>query len=126
MAAYTDELGCIALLRFPQWLMEEHELPRGGRLLTVNAYLFDTEPIPDLLTHNRYTNFYPVIPEFGSHDRQRIAERKTEICEEEWERCERMGHDYLVRFPQRWRDGSPQHRITPAEDSAPVPSRQSD
>jgi Fe-S cluster assembly iron-binding protein IscA len=40
---------------------------------------------------------------------QRIGERKAEISEEEWQRCESLGHEYLRRFAGRWRNGSPLH-----------------
>jgi hypothetical protein len=115
VAAYTDELDCVAMLCFPSWLVEEHCLKLGSRLLTVNGYFLegevvdDLEPGPDDL--NQYFNFFPVIAEFVSDDSQRIAERKTAIAYEEWQRCERMGQDYLKRNQGQWRNGSPLHSI---------------
>jgi hypothetical protein len=48
VAAYTDELDCVALLSFPQWLAERYALTAGGRLLTVNLYEDGTSPVSDL------------------------------------------------------------------------------
>jgi hypothetical protein len=111
VAAYTDELDCVAVLGFPAWLVEEHNLKVGGRLLTVNTYRRGQRIMSDLMAGSRqlgrYVNFYPVIAEFVSDDVQRIAARKAEIVEEEWLRCERMGIESLQRFPNRWRNGSP-------------------
>jgi hypothetical protein len=111
VAAYTDELDCVALLRFPAWLVEEHDLKFGRRLLTVNTYMRGQRIAPDLAAGPRqlgqWVNFYPVIAEFVSDDVRRIAERKAAITEEEWKRCALMGNESLRSFPNRWRDGSP-------------------
>src|SRR5688572_27161776 len=40
VVAYTDELDCVAMLSFPSWLIEEHRLRLGSRLLTVNTYFY--------------------------------------------------------------------------------------
>jgi hypothetical protein len=111
VAAYTDELDCVALLSFPRWLVEEHDLKTGDRLLTVNSYSRGQCIAPDLIAGprqlGRWVIFYPVIAEFFSDDVQRILERKAEIAEEEWTRCEQMGSETLRRSPSRWRNGSP-------------------
>jgi hypothetical protein len=111
VAAYTDELDCIAMLQFPSRLAAEHALKPGGRLLTVNTYEAGSHVAADLMpgpsNMENYTNFFPVIADFFSDDHQRIARRKSEIPEEEWQRCLAMGADYRRRFPQRWRNGSP-------------------
>src|SRR5262249_15214702 len=79
VAAYTDELDCVVLLRFPAWLVEEHALETGDRLLTVNTSSRGQRVVPDLVPgprrFRRYVNFYPVIAEFFSDDLRRIAER---------------------------------------------------
>ena len=43
VAAYTDELDCVALLRFPDALVQRYGLREGTRLLTVNLYGEDVE-----------------------------------------------------------------------------------
>jgi hypothetical protein len=117
VAAYTDELDCVAMLCFPSWLVEEHALKLGSRLLTVNSYAYGSEVVADLEPGpndlNQYVNFFPVIAEFVSDDGQRIAERKTAIASEEWQRCQSMGRDYLQRNQGQWRNGSPLHSIKP-------------
>ena len=40
IAAYTDELACVAMLRLPKEpLVSKYSLLRGSRLLTVNTYV---------------------------------------------------------------------------------------
>jgi Fe-S cluster assembly iron-binding protein IscA len=111
VAAYTDELDCVALLKFSAGLVAEHNLKSGDRLLTVNTYSRDQQIAPDLqagpLQSGRYSNFYPVIAEFVSDDVMRITERKAEIGEDEWARCETMGRESLRKGPDGWRNGSP-------------------
>jgi hypothetical protein len=122
VAAYTDELDCVALLRFPSRLVEEFGLKTGAKLLTVNTYGRGQRIMSDLVAGprqtGRYSNFYPVIAEFVSDDVQRIAVRKTGIAEEEWMRCEQMGSESLRKFPHRWRSGSPFYSAQPAAESA--------
>jgi hypothetical protein len=64
VAAYTDELDCVALLRFPDEFARDYGLRPFSRLLTVNWY-WSGVPAPDLeigpLNLNRYGNFQPLI-----------------------------------------------------------------
>jgi hypothetical protein len=48
VAAYTDELDCVALLRFSEDLVDEYSLKVGTRLLTVNTYKNNMVFDPDL------------------------------------------------------------------------------
>jgi hypothetical protein len=111
VAAFTDELDCVAILRFPDWLAGEHNLKVGDRLLTVNTYNRVPAVVPDLIAgpkqYRRYGSFYPVIADFFSDDAARIARRKADIAEPEWDRCATMASTYLQRYPGRWRNGSP-------------------
>jgi hypothetical protein len=120
VAAYTDELDCVALLEFPDEFVEEYKLTVGSRLLTVNLYRRREKGLaPDLVPgerdHKRYGNFIPYIAEFLSEDNERIAARKAEISEEEWQRAEQMGREALQRCDGATRDGSPLLADEPAE-----------
>jgi hypothetical protein len=111
VAAYSDELDCVALLSFPGWLADRFGLLPGFRLLTVNTYMDEANLAPDLVAGprqlGRYTNFYPVIADFVSEDTERIDQRKATISEEEWRRCDELGEDYVRDSPGQWRNGSP-------------------
>ena len=111
VAAYTDELDCVAMLRFPRHLVRTHRLKPGSRLLTVNTYTMEGRGARDLVpgprTTHRYPDFFPLIAEFYSDDRDKIEARKLRIDEEEWDRCWQMGKEYYRRLPNLARDGSP-------------------
>jgi hypothetical protein len=113
VAAYTDELDCVVLLRFPDELAQEYGSRIGSRLLTANTYEWRSAQRPlkaDLWdgprSYRRHANLYPLIAEFLSDDRDRIEQRKSEIPEEEWARAYDLGVDLLSRGRPA-RDGRP-------------------
>jgi hypothetical protein len=118
VAAYTDELDCVAVLRFPPDASDE-PLDTGSRLLTVNtygrgdSYSADLDPGPRQL--HRWVSFYPIIADFICADRRQVQDRKKEIEEEEWERAQTLGVAYCAARPGLWRDGAPCRSHMPAE-----------
>ena len=111
VAAYTDELDCIALLEFPVSLVESGNLKIGDRLLTVNTYSVGPTISPDLEngpeSYNRYNNFHPLIADFLSEDYQAIEKRKLSIDESEWKKTAEMGGSKLGIKGFIPRNGSP-------------------
>lgn len=110
VAAYTDELCCVALLEFPAWLVARHDLEVGSRLLTVNTYRWAGEAAADLLPGpddtGSFVDFFPIIADFLSEDVERLVQRKREIDEAEWARAEQLGQ-VALRQGQPHRDGQP-------------------
>ena len=93
IAAYTDELDCVAMLRFPNDpLVSKYALQRGSRLLTVNTYKqnqrLDTDLIPGPLAIPRWSGFDPIIADFVTDDMERVEARKFQIPSIEWERTQ--------------------------------------
>jgi hypothetical protein len=119
VAAFTDELDCIALLEFPEEFASEYALRDGTRLLTVNTYKrreeYDADLIPGPDNTQNWSGFQPIIAEFVSDDRKRIERRKAQISDAEWQRAYAMGKAYMKRRPGVWRDGRPGHSFEPAE-----------
>jgi len=119
VAAYTDELDCVALLRFPDSLVDEYRLRNGWRLLTVNCYRrrakYDGDLIlgPNLI--KRWTGFHPIIADFVSDDTTRIEWRKKRISEDEWQRTLSLGKEYIQIRPGVARDGRPVFSGMPAK-----------
>ncbi|MBL8889981.1 MAG: hypothetical protein JNL67_08380 [Planctomycetaceae bacterium] len=111
VAAYTDELDCVAMLRFPDSLVGPYGLKIGCRLLTVNFYDNDCDLARDLFPGPKNTqnwnNFGPLIADFLTSDQQRLLQRKKQISESEWQRTLAMGQEYLRRHPGKARDGRP-------------------
>lgn len=111
IAAYTDELDCVAMLRFPQDFVHQYGLSDGTRLLTVNCYGDEPGTQPDLIPGpddaEQWTGFHPVIAEFVTDDLARVEARKSEIEEAEWQKAHTMGKTYLRLRPGVARDGRP-------------------
>jgi hypothetical protein len=110
VAAYSDELDCVAMLDVPPRLMDFHGLGLGDRLLTVNYY--SSGPKHDDLDFgpgNRcdWNGFIPLVADFVADDRERLAEREAALDERYWRRCEELGQAYLKRRPHDYRSGVP-------------------
>ncbi|MBL4850446.1 MAG: hypothetical protein JKY65_33430 [Planctomycetes bacterium] len=134
VAAYTDELDCVVLLRFSRSFVQRYGLRVGSRLLTVNRYCHLEDGMSQDLWHgehscNRYGNFIPYIADFLSEDKQRLSERKQEIEEREWHRCKTLG-DLVFESGQEPRGGKPHEcflettrlRLKPADIQAALAS----
>ena len=111
VAAYSDLLDCVAMLDVPGWLTFLHGLAVGDRLLTVNYYSYGP-PHDDLdfgvgRSSDR-TGFGPLIADFLTEDRARLAERKAALPERFWRRTEELGRAYLRTRPNDWRSVIPQ------------------
>jgi hypothetical protein len=108
VAAYTDELDCVALLRF---ISPPEPLQVGSRLVTVNTYgrtdKISQDLFPGPLCGDRWTVFHPIIADFICDDPGQVARLKLTISGEEWTRAERLGHEYLEARPGVSRDGAP-------------------
>jgi hypothetical protein len=118
VAAYTDEIDCVALLRFPDEFVEQYNLRLRSRLLTVNRYLVGETPAPDLvpgpLSYHRCANVIPYVADFLTDDADRLRDRKREIRNDEWTRAWVLGQAALQRPGAQPRDGRPLSCGTPA------------
>ena len=119
ISAYTDEIDCVALLRFESSLVSEYGLIVGSRLLTVNTYSSFEKSYEEDLTagpgaERLYGNFSPFIAEFLTDELAETEQRKTQIQESEWLRTEKLSSEYLSRSYAKARDGRPLLSILPA------------
>ena len=121
VAAYTDELDCVALLRFPSNAASE-QVEIGSRLLTVNTYgsgdRYSADLIPGPARIEGWVRFHPIIADFICADPVQVERRKREIAENEWARTRRLGHEYLAARPGLSRDGSPCKSATVASGAS--------
>jgi hypothetical protein len=115
VAAYTDEQDAVLLLRFPQFLVTEHQLAVGTRLLTANTYGAGKSMFADIiagpLSTGRFVNYHPVIAEFVSDDEALITRRKQAIRTEEWRRAAERSKSLLSQRNIMVRDGRPTHSM---------------
>ena len=126
IAAYTDEIDCVALLRFQDHFVADYGLEVGSRLIAVNLYTYmentyekDLTPGPG--ASGNYQNFSPLIADFLTDNLDRLAERKAEISETEWRRTKNLGSSYLANRRGRARDGRPLSCSLPAEEIRSLP-----
>jgi hypothetical protein len=86
--------------------------------LTVNTYYEQPTVAPDLIPGpgelGNWQNVSPLIADFLSEDVDRIAARKAQVEEAEWQRCALLGREYLRLRPGIARDGSPYECWRPA------------
>lgn len=119
VAAYSDEMDAVAMLRFPQELVEQYGLKRGSKLLTCNLYEGRGRgPVKDLIEGpactKRFGNMMPYVADFLSDDTKAIERRKKAISEEEWQRCRECAAAYVKKHGETSRDGSPLYCGMPA------------
>lgn len=127
VAAFTDELDCIAMLQFPHRPKATGRLEVGSRLLTSNMYHNKLNIASDLRPGERDTqrfqNFHPVIADFFADDHFSVLQRKEAIAEDEWECAMEMGQKYRKERPDYIRDGCPLDSQKPGTPSHLVPPR---
>lgn len=119
IAAYTDEMDCIVLLKFESNLCRDYNLKLGTRLLTVNTYSdlrfgYAQDIIPGEAAHSQWGNMSPMIAEFLSDDVETIESRKSHIADDEWMRVEMLTKHYFSKRGMVARDGRPIFCALPA------------
>jgi hypothetical protein len=118
IASYSQNIDCVAMLRFPNYLVREYNLRCGSRLLTVlNAYIGDRlardlEHGPD--SRRDCTNFLPFVADFLTDDLEQLAERKAGVAERWWTWTQKLGKRYIQKHGHKARDGRPPRSWIPA------------
>jgi hypothetical protein len=120
VAAYADELDCVALLKFDQRIARTKGWQVGTRLLTVNGYAGKEQGIAsDLVLGPNYLgnfgNFRPLIADLLTDDLAHLEHLKAQISEDEWSRALQMGKQALAGNIVKPRDGRPLYCATPAK-----------
>ncbi len=117
VAAYSIDLDCVAMLRFPDHFVQKYRLTTGSRLVSINTYFFAPVAKTDLMigpNHTgQFTNLDPIIADFVSDDADRIEQLKKQLPAEEWNCVEALGPDYLAKKPGVYRDGRPMYASRP-------------
>ena len=110
VAAYSVDIDCVALLRFPLDFVPDYGLKPGTRLVSINSYYGEGEFAPDLKRGPGYLawrNVIPMIAEFLSDNVERIAHLHQRVPESKWQRCRDLTAAALKSRPLRSRDGRP-------------------
>ena len=120
VAAYADELDCVALLKFKPEIVKSHGWQSGTRLLTVNTYRPKTDGMASDLAvgpkqRGIFGNFRPLIADILTNDLARVEERKATISEDEWLRASSLGKQIHAAGNVKPRDGRPLRCDTPVK-----------
>lgn len=119
VAAYSDEMDCIAMLEFPDGIAKLYSLQVGSRLITINTYKGNLPYHEDLLIGEGYLGkwfgFCPTIADFVSDNMALVNARKQAIDEERWAYVYDLGVDYYKNYPNRRRNGRPGFSSVPAK-----------
>ncbi|MCB6367334.1 hypothetical protein NIA71_03160 [Ihubacter massiliensis] len=122
VAAFADELDCIAMLRFPEKLADTYELVEGSRLLSVNTYTemegmlcADLDKGPE--DSGIFEGFQPIIIQFLSDEESRMEEIMDSFEPVLWEKAFQLGKEYMRSYPGVFRDGNPLRSEELSKDS---------
>lgn len=110
VAAFSAEIDCIALLRFPDKVGAAYRLQRHSKLLSVNGYsrgVAGSDLTPGPYAGDRFHNFASLIADFLSDDRDQIRELKSSIEPSEWQRTIQLARLYLQDNGPMARNGLP-------------------
>ena len=109
VAAYSCDLDCAVLIRYPDEFVQRFGLKPKMRLLSVNSYdemkLEDCVPGPR--NSGNWGSFLPRIANFLSDDEAAIKRRMNTFSEDTWDRVYPCAVEYAKRFPHRARGPNP-------------------
>ena len=109
IAAYSDEMDGVLMLRFPDEFVDKFNLYSGMRLTTSNIY-FRYEEFPDdiMVGENfsrSYNDFLPIVQLFIGKNDKKIMEKTELFGEDVWKRVEACAALYTEKHPDLYRDG---------------------
>ncbi len=110
VAAYSEDMDCVAMLEFPQKLIELYGLQVGSKLISANFYTRGRVYVKDLIQpkgKHGFSNMQPLIIDFISDDTAAVSALKNQIDEELWQHVYELGKIYLNERPGVCRSGSP-------------------
>ena len=109
IAAYSDEMDGVLMLRFPDEFVDKFNLYPGMRLTTSNVY-FRGEGFPaDIMIGedfcHQYTDFLPIVQLFLGKNNEKIKAKAELFGEDIWSRVEEKAAQYTRKHPDLFRDG---------------------
>lgn len=109
IAAYSDEMDAVVMLRFPKEFAEKYNLSIGSRLTTSNVYFTGDQFAKDIFIGenycHRYIDFVPIVQLFiGKHD-NKIMEKVNLFGDDMWKLVTEKANEYINDHPDLYRDG---------------------
>lgn len=114
IAAYSSDLDCVTILAFDADLVQEFALKRQSRLLSLNYYATGPKHADLVFGPGKctdWTGMHPVIANFLTDDRKRLAEQTAAIDPTLWRRAWELGQEYVAEAPDLFREGIPYAQV---------------
>lgn len=126
VAAYSEDIDCVVLLRFPDKYAEMYNLDVKSKLITINTYgkkeNFQKDIIPGESCDYTWTLFNPFIAEFLTDDLNLLKQKKEQINNKLWDYIYNLAVEYQILYPNVWRDGRPNYSAIPASHHGKIHS----
>ena len=109
IAAYSDEIDSVLMLRFPDEFVDMFNLYLGMRLTTSNIYFRGMAFPEDILVGKNfcrnYTDFLPIVQLFLGKNDEKIKANAEMFDEKVWARVAEQAAKYTAKRPNLYRDG---------------------
>ena len=109
IAAYSDEMDAVVMLRFPNEFVTEYNLYPGIRLTTSNVYFTGSQCARDIFVGEhycrRYVDFVPIVQLFLGKKDEKIQEKVELFGEDIWNTVREKANEYISLHPELCRDG---------------------
>lgn len=109
VAAYSDEMDAVTVLRFPSEFCEKYQLTEGTRLTTSNVYFEGEHIASDIFIGegylHRWTDYMSVVQLFIGKGDDKIRAKVALFGEDIWERVALLAQQYVYEHPSLFRDG---------------------
>ena len=109
IAAYSDEMDAVVMLRFPSEFVEKYNLAPSMRLTTSNVYFTGPRCAEDIFVgedySHQYNDFTPIVQLFLGKNDEKISEKIGLFGEDVWNKVINKATEYKTLHPQLCRDG---------------------
>ena len=109
IAAYSDEMDAVVMLRFPSEFVAKYGLTPGTRLTASCVYFSGEQVAADIFVGERYlrrwVDFMPIVQLFLGKGDEKIRAKTALFGEDVWSRVAEMADAYLYEHPDLFRDG---------------------
>lgn len=109
VAAYSDEMDGVVMLRFPSDFTAKYGLEIGTRLTTSNIYFEGERIASDIFVGEGYlrqwVDFMPIVQLFLGKGDDKIRAKISLFEENVWDRVTQKAEEYLYNHPDLCRDG---------------------
>ncbi len=109
IAAYSDEMDAVVMLRFLNEFAELYNLSAGTRLTTSTVYSYGARVAEDIHVGENYScqfaDFIPIVQLFIGKNDDKIMQKTELFGENIWQTVSQKAEEYMRLYPDCARDG---------------------